>query len=186
MLPIQPATAAAAYLHTSGSTPQSAARRFWVNRFRTGGARLFAPGLSYAQPSTPGADGAQFTGVGGVPGFQASNGVGPIRPFAYVPPAMQPSAGPMMRAQYDSQPGGGGPVGGMVQSTGAPTDLMGERRKVFQPAASGLQQGALGPLESISQTTLAGRFTAPVGNNPLWENTEAGLLAKRRQLGSEE
>jgi len=173
MLPVSPMMATQAYLHTSGSTPQSAARRFWMNRFRTGGPRLFSSGLSYQ--ATPGmdTDQRQFTSPGGVPGLQTP-GLMPIRPF--VPP-VQANVGPMMGLNAQAPGLGSGNDPAMVQSSGAPRDLMGEARRAYTPGSAGLQQGAVGPVESVSDTNAAGRFNTPVGNNMLWEEWQAQRTA---------
>jgi len=146
-----------------------------MNRFRTGGPRLFSQGLNYQ--ATPGmdTDQRQFTPPGGVPGLQAP-GLMPIRPFAHVDP-VQANAGPMLGLNAQAPGLGSGNDPAMVQSSGAPRDLMGDARRAYTPGSAGLQQGPVGPVESVSDTNAAGRFNAPVGNNMLWEELQAQRIA---------
>jgi hypothetical protein len=49
MLPLNPKTLASAVMQSAGMTPQSAARRYWAHRFKTGGPRLHKPGIGQAK-----------------------------------------------------------------------------------------------------------------------------------------
>lgn len=53
MIPINERLAASAALQSAGLTRQSAARRFWLNRFRTGGPRLQVSGVNAPQRDVP-------------------------------------------------------------------------------------------------------------------------------------
>lgn len=78
MIPVDPRMAAMSYAQTSGSTPQSSARRYWQNRFRMGGARVYSSRMEMAKQETTGV--GNMTGPGGVP--QASMmPMAPIAPF---------------------------------------------------------------------------------------------------------
>lgn len=81
-IPVTPKMAASALMQSAGMTQQSAARRFWANRFRVGGPRIHKQGMETdLQPPMEGVpDHRQVTGPGGIPGMH--HGVPPMRPFA--------------------------------------------------------------------------------------------------------
>lgn len=101
MIPIDPRMAAMAYMQSAGNTRQSSARRYWQNRFNTGGPRVYSQRMEMAQDGNSTGAG-NVTGPGGVMQY-GQDAMAPIAPFA----PTYPAAG---------------------QNGGAPTDLMGLNR----------------------------------------------------------